>query len=379
MHLLSKLDHEKKLFAAAQQKLYAPPFPDEATTRIVQSDHGRETQTDDRKVYQYFSNSAQYPSSSSLSQRLEPRIVAPIRSFQAFQELDEDDEPASNQIVYAASETSSEYCKRCQNHLRPVVCNYCERRRNNLPFNEEFCLKCSVPLSDADERAHGMCRRCRQTDLRCGFCQKHIDVCPNCSAVFCLRCHRRQLNNDTGEQQHPSHILELTPDRTIRNRQQIRAAVKAPSKQSEFGAFAADSDSDHDVIVPSLVHRSTGKPFSTNVPHTSIFHPKARVEEPRLAVNIRNGEIFVEELENKLAKYARNYSDLRTMRQPPLKASPPKKTTPYSGCEYDPLPVPLMPVKHQSSDSKPIYQQHRRPKESTAVQRLKQKWEVGQG
>lgn len=361
MHLLSKLDNEKKL--------YAPPYTDKL--RIVQSDHGREAQTDDRKVYQYFSNSAQYPS----AQRLGTRVGPPIRSFRAFQEVNEEDEP----IVYAASETSSEYCKRCQNHLKPVVCNYCEKRRHNLPFNEEFCLKCSVPLSNSDEREYGMCLRCRQTDLRCGFCQKHIDVCPNCSAVFCLRCHRRQLNDTPDQRQikRRSQILQLSPDRPIRNHP-VRAAVKAPSirsptKQSEFGSFAADSDSEHDVIVPSVLNRHDEKPFSTNVPHTSIFHPKARVEEPQIAVNIRNGEIFIEELENKLAKYARNYSDLRTMREHTLKVSPPRKATNYSGSDYDPFPVPLMPVK-QSSDAKYIYQ--RRPKESTAVQRLKQKWEV---
>lgn len=363
MHLLSKLDHKKKL--------YAPPYTEEQ--RIVQSDHGRDARTDDRKVYQYFSNSAPYSSAD----RMQTRLVVPpaIRGVDAFQELDE--EPTTSNLVaaYAVSDTSSEYCKRCRNHMKPVVCNYCERRRHNLPFNEEFCLKCSVPLSNLEERENGICQRCRQTDLRCGFCQKHIDVCPKCNAVFCLRCHRRQQTNNTGADrpnQHRERLLLLSPNLKVRG--EPRAADQS-TKQSQFGTFASDSDSEHDVIIPSQVTRNHDeKPFSTNVPHTSIFHPNARVEEPRLAVNIRNGEIFVEELEDKLAKYARNYSDLRQRKQP-LKLSPQNRHSRYSDGDFDAFPVPLMSSTKQSSDTtNPVH--HKRANESVAVQRLTRKWEA---
>lgn len=330
---------------------------------------------DPRKAYKYFSNSAR-PTSPVASRRRGGPPHAPIQAFV--------EQPATGRHRTTTSPiTANDYCNRCLSHLTrkqlqqqqqlaapdttnqmpaTTVCNYCERRRLMLPINEDFCLNCSVLLATHAERQNGMCTNCRRTDLRCGFCQKHIDVCPTCRVVFCLRCHRRQqqlehVNTDCdglslglpgNEENFQPAIKYARPTRThpdderpiIPHERRVAALRKSLERST-----IVDHGDQHRLRPRWPVGE---KPFSTNVSPTSVFHPNARLDAPKLALNIRHGQVFVDQ---NASKYTTS---------------------------YDAFPVPLMPPPYVAtipSRSSPA-QASQKPTSSEAVLRLQQKWEI---
>lgn len=89
----------------------------------------------------------------------------------------------------------------------------------------------------------------------------------------------------------------------------------------------AESDSDHeldvDLFSPVVIRKNT-EPYSLYMEKSSIFHPSRNVAEPKLTVNVRNGEVFVEkstvdELDEirritneKMTKYVKQNGDLNS-------------------------------------------------------------------
>lgn len=448
MHLLSKLEADAKENQRSAERTTAPsgtvdkPSPQwsrfDGTHQhaiVHDDDDGDAEEFDDdavgafdpRRAYKYFSNSAR-PHNA-------PLVSPPRKSIQAFLEVKRTS-PATDTLS-----SVSDYCKRCLSQMRngllaaPVtatksLCIYCDRRRLNLPLNEEFCLKCSVQLATSTERQSGMCASCRHTDLRCGFCQKHIDMCPQCGAVLCLRCHRRHQLRQVDEEEaatgfvahdlreeneenvrpvrhhHRETMTTTTPSPPAANalrqqpQQRLRRvsntydedrpiitharsfadAVKntnsnrrtprsnpQPQHNHRHGGIRAaaheDSDSEHDLPAIGFLRAGDEKPFSTNVPRTSIFHPDSRIDVPKLALNMHHGQVFVDE---QASKYSTS---------------------------YDAFPVPLMPTTSSSSSNSKINNQKaqaagskrssvptppkRNPETSQAVRKLQEKWEVG--
>lgn len=118
----------------------------------------------------------------------------------------------------------------------------------------------------------------------------------------------------------------------------------------------------------SVVVRHDNKvPYSINVERNSIFHPKRTVDEPKLTVGVKNGQIFVEDLDEKLAKYARNYGELRN------RNSFGDKRSSY-GENDDSFPLPLMPAA--VSVAKEQQKQSQQTHDSPALKMLHRKWEV---
>lgn len=372
MHLLSKLENDHKLYNPyAERKAQSENGKDKLQIKDIL----QEENSDDYKVYKYFSNSAQYPVS-------ENQIIRPHRhSSNALQN--------DSELDHINHNASQQYCQRCQGHLKETpLCSFCERKRLNLPMNENFCLKCSMPLKTALNRENGVCDRCRRTDMLCGFCQKKVEVCPKCNAVFCLRCHQRQDKQPPRPPLPSYEDLEILPKSTktilaITQRHEDRPIIsnvlKVTSNNSDkarnitntlpYQSFDLyDSDSEHDFPEAQSLFtvRDDRNPYSTNVDRNSIFHPNKKVEEPKVALNIRNGQIFVEDLDEKLAKYARNYGELKSR----------TSTTPTPRRQID-NSFPLMPTVVQASKKSPAYRQpEHRKKESPAVKMLQQKWDV---
>lgn len=396
MHLLSQLDRDARpsvrpaanRTAISDSGKQALPWSQNEMAialPVVDGDEDAENEAvfdtfDPRKAYKYFSNSARPQPPSNNVALSHAKHTPPPKPFQAFLEVKR---PSPSDAA-----ASPDYCKRCHDHMRTAmpsstiatVCNYCERRRHNMPINEDFCLKCSVLLATHTERQNGMCAHCRQTDLRCGFCRKHIDVCPTCGAVFCLRCHRRQLRQvdeetvltnapsaENEENVRPAklhqHVQRSLPLQWTRpgNRydDDERPIIAHQRKVAAIGRSAItndddDSDSEHDLPSSFLVRQDDQQqPFSTNVSRSSIFHPHARTDAPKVAVSIRHGQVYIDE---QASKYATS---------------------------YDSYPVPLMPMTMGAKSvpakpSPPMRQaapQHD-PKPSLAVRKLQQKWEV---
>lgn len=373
MHLLSKLENDHK-------KLYNP-----YDERKAQSENGREQQrttavqsvvidSPNPKAYKYFSTSAPYPPALDTIYKSTPHYVAANRTVFMDSAEEEIGPPPVPPLPPAA-----QYCTRCRNDLIESVCAFCERKRNNLPINETHCLKCSTSLSTTADRAAGLCAFCRQTNLRCGYCHKPIDVCPNCNAVFCMRCHRRrqlqeQQQHENEENIRPSRAAIMAayeydrPILAVPSKPIVRptSPYLKPKQSTMYRSFDIyDSDSEHDLPAgQSMVVRHDNKvPYSMNVERSSIFHPKRTVNEPNLAV----GHIFVEDLDEKLAKYARNYGELRTRNSIGTKRS-------SYGENDDSFPLPLMPaaVSVAKEQLKPLQQ----TQDSPALKMLHRKWEV---
>lgn len=372
MHLLSKLENDHKLYN---------PYAE----RKAQSENGREqqritavqkiaTDSPNPKVYKYFSSSAHYPPAVDTTYNSTPHYAAANRTLF----MDSAEEELGPPPVPPLPPAAAQYCKRCRNDLIESVCAFCERKRNNLPINENNCLKCSTLLSSPVDRAAGLCTFCRQTNLRCGYCHKPIDVCPNCNAVFCMRCHRRRQQQDHQQHENEENIrpsraaIMDRPILAVQSKPSVRptSPYLKPKQNTMYRSFDIyDSDSEHDLPVgQSVVVRHDNKvPYSMNVERNSIFHPKKTVEEPKLAVGVKNGQIFVEDLDEKLAKYARNYGELRN------RNSLANKQSSY-GENDDSFPLPLMPaaVSVAKEHQKPQQQTH----DSPALKMLHRKWEV---
>lgn len=445
MHLLSQLDNDATASKRRQQPTPPPRLP-RSTDRTTQSDHGQSQAqrwtamhqhnaeedtgggigaaqpTDDgdafdpfdpRRAYKYFSNSARPQQQQTQHQQQQPtRGEQPYKSFQAF-ELVMKHQASPSESQPSTITPSTDYCKRCMGHMRnastntiqqqqtpTAVCQYCERRRHNLPIDEDFCLKCSVLLATQTERANGLCANCRRTDLRCGFCQKHIDVCPTCGAVFCLRCHRRQLRNVDEEAED-----EGTHPQLAENEENVRPPHKSrpsppqrpvPVQRAHIGGSYSDdrpiitharnvpvrhqsppppdSDSEHDLPAPigHLIRRHTDKaPFSINVPQTSIFHPKSRIDAPRLAVSIRHGQAFVDE---QASKYTTNYDAFPVPLMPLASTSSTLAGRSERQTSSLPPPSPTRQPRNKAAETTTTTRTSSQP--SAAVRKLQQKWEA---
>lgn len=362
MHLLSKLENDHKLYN---------PY----ANRKAHSENGREqqraivTDSPNPKVYKYFSTSAHYPPAVDTAYKSTPHYVGANRTLFMDSAEEELGPPPIPPLPPAA-----QYCTRCRNDLNEEpVCAFCERKRNNLPINENKCLKCSTSLASPVDRAAGLCAFCRQTNLRCGYCHKPIDVCPNCNAVFCMRCHRRRQQHENEENIRPSRAAIMAahdrPIMAVQTKPLVRptSPYLKPKQSTTYRSFDIyDSDSENDLPAgQSVVVRNANKvPYSMNVELTSIFNPKRTVDEPKLAVGVKNGHIFVEDLDEKLAKYARNYGELRN------RNSFGNKRSSY-GENDDTFPVPLMPAVSVAKEN-----QKQETHESPALKMLHRKWEV---
>lgn len=367
MHLLSKLENDHKLYN---------PY----ANRKAQSENGREqqrtmvTDSPNPKVYKYFSTSAQYPAAVD-TYKSKPHYVAANRTVFMDSAEEEIGPPPVPPLPPAT------YCMRCHNELNEPVCAFCERKRNNLPINESNCLKCSTALTSPIDRAAGLCTFCRQTNLRCGYCHKLIDVCPNCNAVFCMRCHRRRQQQEHQKHENEENIrpsraaimaVDERPILAVQSKPSVRptSPYLKPKQSTMYRSFDIyDSDSENDLPAgQSVVIRHDNKvPYSMNVERSSIFYPRRMVDEPKLAVGVKNGQIFVEDLDEKLAKYARNYGELRN------RNSFGNKRTSYDEND-DSFPLPLMPaaVSVSKEHQQPLQQTH----DSPALKMLHRKWEV---
>lgn len=196
-----------------------------------------------------------------------------------------------------------------------------------------------------------------------------------------MRCHRRRQQQE--HQQHeneenirPSRAAILAaydrPILAVQSKPLVRptSPYLKPKQSTTYRSFDIyDSDSENDLPAgQSIVVRHDNKvPYSMNVEPNSIFHPKRTVDEPKLAVGVKNGQIFVEDLDEKLAKYARNYGELRNRNSFGVKRS-------SYGENDDSFPLPLMPaaVSVVKEHQKPLQQAQHSP----ALKMLHRKWEV---
>lgn len=333
--MLSKLENDHKIYN---------PYKD----RKTQSENGKDkfSKEEDTKLYKYFSNSARYDKNNRRS------IV----------ETDLEEETADDRY---------QYCKKCRSDISESFFNI-----KRVPDLRKLCAKCDSHYHASVEKF--LCSECNKKSENCPHCDKNFNFCFYCNRnkEFCLNCNRVQA--------------EICPnclrvEKSTRNRNSSRDDRPIRGSDSSYQLLdETESEQDLSDLKSILVRRST-KPFSLNLEKDSIFHPDKKIVEPKLTVNIKNGEIYVDKLDDfeignekdyeilrkkndeKMSSYVRNYDDLRIRK----KNIPNNRTTTYRNI----MPIPsyrnILPKVDNGKSPSNIRNR------SDAMKTLERKWEVG--
>lgn len=234
--------------------------------RKAHSENGHETyatreRTTDKHLYNYFTNSARQFATSERSDG------PPVGTQPSATEYTVDDlSSIASSLQVANTRIKSQnvnallYCKKCQNQLG----------------TNENCNRC---------QEHGTTSNDEQ--FLCEICSRKM-LCSRCMREICMKCHKRRTKSLRFNG--PEEPF-LTDDR----RRTSRHNVDTDGRQRTRALDDFDSDSSHELDVnlssPVVVTRNNA-PYSLYLEQNSIFHPSRN--DAKLAVNVRNGETFVE-------------------------------------------------------------------------------------
>lgn len=258
--------------------------------RKAQSENGKENinvdQKDDRELYRYFTNSAR-----------DTNNLRNVR-YHDYHELS-DDELLSTLLAVC----TDQYCERCQAKRDNVpACNFCKQRR--------FLTRKQSGDIGRDEQQF-VCLQCH-----------HEPICVKCRKEICSRC---KQPTDRSEE---SCKLKTKLNKKHAMESQKKINTKLLKKRASHDESIPESDSDGELFEklsiassPKAFRQSDhGKPYSFNIDKNSLFHPS----NTSLGANLRNDGVSLDSnvhddfdelkrlTDEKLSKYARNYSELRT-------------------------------------------------------------------
>jgi hypothetical protein len=293
MQLLSKLENDHKLYNPYDEHrkslsengkdVYLPP---------------KDTATHANKVYRYFSNSAKY------DHKLK-RYGYGEFGYDFDRDNQSDDEfggiISAEPLANYGKQDRYQYCKRCRHDITD---SYLRPKREPTP---DYCLNCHLRIHHLD----GLCTECsnklEQLPLNCQNCNGRLQTRANTSTTLSLKQIKESANENLMD--NPSYrVLDVQYHR----------------RQEE-----SDTSDHNETTYRETAYRNQKKTnFSYNVDKNSIFNPHKKIVEPKLKVNIRNGEIYVDrespatgdeevkrKTEDRIARYAKNYGDLRTNRK----------------------------------------------------------------
>ncbi|XP_058459175.1 uncharacterized protein LOC131435377 isoform X2 [Malaya genurostris] len=299
LQLLSKLENDHKVFNPHDEN------------RKTLSENGKEAYVDaaqqkpaKEKVYRYFSNSAQNEKPSSFT------------SSSLSSEMDYDS--SSESMGY----DRYQYCKNCRADIDRSFLPRAHGGRHHQHHHhhqqqqppqkkltpkmtrkiDEHCLNCHKRIEKLCVKCDRVLKRSLSQNI-CAICQQAVENKRiQKEAQLELRRQRQKLlrsiellNDDDDDEESPLMDVEnpLPP-----------TSVSPPNPYKIIDIQYHESDNDHDLAVlnPVIVRNNYKKPYSLNIDKDSIFHPNKKTPEPKVSVNIRNGEVFVD---NKLNPSAR--------------------------------------------------------------------------
>ncbi|XP_055605960.1 probable serine/threonine-protein kinase cdc7 isoform X2 [Uranotaenia lowii] len=308
LQLLSKLENDHKLYN---------PYDDHRKTlsengKEVYIDPAQTLSEDKEKVYRYFSNSAQNVASGFLSSSISSEM-----------EYDE----SSNES--RASYERYQYCKNCRadidrsfmprdsrngGHYHHKATPKTQRKVDDHCLNcqkrlEKLCIKCERVMKRSNKQ--------RSSNL-CNFCQQSADN----SRL------QREAQSELKRQRHKQLLRSLERDHEETHRGSV--SPPNPYKIIDIQYHESDNDQDLSVLNPVIVRKNYRKPYSMNIDKESLFHPSKKTPDPKVSVNIRNGEVFVDnkikhipvpvddtmddittdEMDDRISKYVKHYNTL---------------------------------------------------------------------
>lgn len=346
LQLLSKLENDNKIQNHNTNE----------ENRKSRSENGKDMykkkgeKAKDDKIYRYFSNSAKYD--NKLTTRLYNRSIDLSDEEEKIQDL-----------------SHSSLCKKClANSSVPIKkkdCIHCGYHERISPIKNNLCLDCHLNL----DKILKFCSNCKEL--------LH-DNCVNCSRNLsdtCINCNNSRISSFPRIQEDPDGDSD-----------RYRRVESPPLSYRTFQrGYAAESDTDFETssrTTPIILRKHT-EPYSMNVDEKSVFNPRNKLTEPKIGVNIRNGEIFVDkiindeedieklksQLDDRISKYVRNYDDLWRV----------KKASPIYNTKTNSVPVNKIKVKsiksytvNHNKDDQLQFAKER----SKAMKVLERKWDV---
>ncbi|XP_062709505.1 uncharacterized protein LOC109426796 isoform X2 [Aedes albopictus] len=394
LQLLSKLENDHKVFN---------PYDDQRKTL---SENGKEVYRDPSqqkpekdKIYRYFSNSAQNEKPSSFA------------SSSLSSELDYDS--SSESMGYERYQ----YCKNCRADIDRSFLPKNERHHQHHHHHRHH-HHTQTPTGKASQKeGHELCANCH----------KRIDqMCANCNRVM-KRSSKRTLCSICYQALENSRLQKAAQSELKRQRAKLLRSMERlddedldhpappefppPNPYKIIDIQYHESENDHDLAVlnPVIVRNNYKKPYSLNIEKGSLFHPSKKTPDPKVSVNIRNGEVFVDnklggtpkprdddtddlttdEMDDRISKYVEHYNtlwmkrgtrknnlisqknaNLTTMAMPSMASKGTTTTSPSGmlGGKLGPLPT-LSPPKVYVSD---------RPDnlKSEAMKTTEKKWDI---
>lgn len=296
----------------------------------AQTDRGKENwneiKRNDKEIYNFFTNSAQNEHKKLKDTR--------YSHYFDFEELSEGEAVPNSMSSYNTYPSKSNRYndaahKMCPNDVKQAMCNFCRHNRF-LVRNQE------------DNMDNGYI---------CGSCENE-PICLNCRKEICVRC-KKPTHNDQHTLQIPSRHLKqrnIEPDFVVVKNTEPQTRPKYV-RLNDFQPIDTDED---DSL--SDLSSSDHKPYSFNIDESSVFHPSKSQINRKLAVSVKNGEVFVkpdfDELkritEEKLQKYARNYGEFRSKKPSEGKEGRVQETR---------IPVPVLKSK-STSDPMPVMREN---------------------
>ncbi|XP_055627422.1 uncharacterized protein LOC129769298 isoform X3 [Toxorhynchites rutilus septentrionalis] len=378
LQLLSKLENDHKLFN---------PYDDQRKTL---SENGKEAYVDPsqqkapgEKVYRFFSNSAQNEKPSSFSST-----------------------SLSSEMGYDSSSESMgydryQYCKNCrtdidrsflpQSHGPSRHLHQHQHQHKTTPKmqrkGEDHCLNCRKRIEKLCTKCDRVMKRSVKRNL-CTICQQSLD---NSRLQREAQLELKRQRSKLLRSMEMLHNDDETPGGDDDSPPPVPPSPTNPYKIIDIQYHESDNDHDLAVLNPVIVRNNYKKPFSLNIEKDSLFHPSKKTQDPKVSVNIRNGEVFVDnklspsgthkpppddtddlttdEMDERISKYIKHYNTLwmkRGMRKNNLISQ--KSNSTVATGKLGPLP-PLSPAKVYVSD---------RPDnvKSDAMKATEKKWDI---
>ncbi|XP_049293303.1 uncharacterized protein LOC125768988 isoform X2 [Anopheles funestus] len=317
LQLLANLENDHKLFNPydGQRKAFsengakvAPAATSVTTTGHVPHPNGGGggsfSSGDERvKVYRYFSNSAHQDKHNHFVSV----GAASSSTLSSEQDYESSSETTNNSLT---ADHRYQYCKSCRTDIdrsflppQPTVGS---RGVEHTKQKRPHCAKCGC------KRPMGQANISRKEDhiVRCMKCDRSMKRPQGVKglAALCAVC-TLTTDADRKNMAHPKFHQEKRSTRNGRHHStiaddddevQIHQAPISPKnnpyKILDIQYHESDNDNgDLDVLNPVIVRNNYRKPpYSLNIEKDSLFHPSKKTPEPVLSVNIRNGEVFVD-------------------------------------------------------------------------------------
>ncbi|XP_052893182.1 uncharacterized protein LOC128300958 isoform X2 [Anopheles moucheti] len=312
LQLLANLENDHKLFNPydGQRKALSengakvvPPAKSVTTAHVPHPKNGGGSFSsgDERsKVYRYFSNSAQQDKQTHFVSV----GAASSSTLSSEQDYESSSETTNNSLT---GDHRYQYCKSCRADIdRSFLPPQPARGVEQTKQKRQHCAKCGC------KRSTGQANLSRKDDhvVRCMKCDRSmkrpqgskglVALCAVCTLTTDAdrknMVHQKvhQEKRSTCNARHYSTIVD--DDDEVQIHQAPVSPKNNPYKILDIQYHESDNDNgDLDVLNPVIVRNNYRKPpYSLNIEKDSLFHPSKKTPEPVLSVNIRNGEVYVD-------------------------------------------------------------------------------------